>query len=1837
MATIDGYTFSVDMVDRGVVTTLRQMKAEASAMKASMRSGFETIREGDGTLSAYNFKIQESTRQIENYDQMIQKLKGDLQKIDDRRKANGGLSDNDATSYAKTARQIEIYQHRINQLKTGINSAKVSMAQFRTGLSQIRTATSDTQRVTSSYVERVKSEGNAFRSISAEMKSYRANASMLKSQLIAEQSEYTRLSAKQSRLRSQYMAQRSNVASVRAAHGSLSSEYRKESSTLDGLGEKLNSATHKLAEQAVQVNKTASSYNEAERAANRYSGISGKMNRVSDSFNAATSHTRKFASSVKSGFMTATFAVAPFVAATGKSVQMAAQLQNSWVKTNNLLVTGGESVAATTRNVAAMQRDARKYSIEYGFSQKDIADQYTELVKRGYSARQALGSMKAMLEASRASGDDFSDVVKNVSSVVDAFGLRVTKGANVTERMVRNTNRVTNAMAYAADKSATGFQEMGYAMNFVSSQAHQAGQTVETTTAAIGELSNAGIEGSLAGTGLRKMLRSLIKPTKAATQEMHKYGLSMKDFQDKSGHLKQLPDILETINKHTKGITAVQKGALFNALFGATGQQAATILAQNVDGLKELTKAEKEAEKYNYVNNLAQKNMKSSQMQMEILKQGVSAIGVELGYKLLPSLNEVVGSFSQWVSSKNGQKAIDKVADSITGIARGLSGHSGTIVNFFGGLASGLSDTFIAAEKVLGLIGKLNKHIAGLFGMKTGNHELARGIGEVTGVVLGAIGAFKLLHTTISGLSAVRKDLSTVRDGVSSIWKGKSASKVGNPELDEEIGQLKTDISLWKDRQKYSEIGNTPASNTRSGRRNGSVSRTGEVETAIESEIPNETRMERYGRSRGHGFVRGFGNVLKSTGKGIGNIFLMTLTGGLVDMDDLGHLASKLWGGIRGLFHRGKHSLKVPVEPETNGFKSKLMAFFKRLNPKNWLKGKKFSLSSLFKGSSKEVAQEGKHSGETFTREALRATKKKRFSIKGLFSGASKEASSSGVKTGEKFVENTAKSASKSKGLLSAGKGIGEKLGGGVTVAFGAIDLFQAFTSSNKKDRAKNVGKSIGSTAGGAAGTAIGSTLGSVVPGIGTVIGGLLGGTIGSWAGGKLGEEFGKHWKALKKSAVSVGKFIGKVLVEPFKLAYSAGKWVGDKLKGLTGKGNGSKTSTASPSRKKVTSLGGNNYSAKDRKLVEQMNTAVKNFTKTLVALRKVNLDKFLKSLYRDLRKYKIDKAFRDMEKPLKQVVKSFNGISKPSKTISKSFSSLSKTIKALSSRRGGFNQLSKDVKDFYRTIRKNPFGKLISQQARIANESMSGKKSGFVSQFTRQTNQMTKAVRSFGRAFNRDWKATWRGLDSPVSRSLRSVDSTVRGRLDDIQSRRESFSSSFLKGWNSWIDDVKSSFKSGFNKLPGYAASSMKDIISRLNKGISGVNKVIGDFGGDKKLSAISYATGTKGGHPGGHMLINDSSRPHYKELVKFPGQAWRMFEGRNVLIPNAPKGTEVINGEQTYALNSRGLLPRLGIHAYADGTDDGDEIADKIAKHPFEELKKIFFGATSFNGSPIVQDLGTAMSLGLIKGVQDIIKKMAEEADDNGKAATPAMIRKAAARMGIHDLTDSFVKLLMGVIMTESGNRSIRQSAGVQDVNARSGDWAAGILQYTNQTFMTYAMPGHTNRYKPYDELLAFFNNSDWRNSIGYPGYAHGKPDWLHSGPQGSPRMKHFANGGLVRQQMIATIGENNIPEMIIPLDINKRPRALNLIDSTLDHMEHDGGGTGGLHSRNNNSSEETNSYLKQAVVILGQIAGLNAQQIEAIANLNTGTDMKSRRARRSFYTDYGNDQRIADYQAF
>lgn len=250
---------------------------------------------------------------------------------------------------------------------------------------------------------------------------------------------------------------------------------------------------------------------------------------------------------------------------------------------------------------------------------------------------------------------------------------------------------------------------------------------------------------------------------------------------------------------------------------------------------------------------------------------------------------------------------------------------------------------------------------------------------------------------------------------------------------------------------------------------------------------------------------------------------------------------------------------------------------------------------------------------------------------------------------------------------------------------------------------------------------------------------------------------------------------------------------------------------------------------------------------------------------------------------------------------------------------------------------------------------------------------------------------------------------------------------------------------------------------------------------------------------------------------------------------------GDQILNASDTAQLFNGGLGRTLP--GYASGTIDvagflkkakngavsifdniSEKASDAISKitDPVKTMtdmaNKIFNPGKTEGVGSIGHDLGKTFVKRPIKAMADIISKIISSISESGGSYdgakghyNPSLIDKAAKEMHAWPLPTGFSKALQATIMSESGGKSVIQT--IHDMNS-GGNEAGGILQFTPGTFGAFAMPGHKNRMNPYDSLLAFFNNSDWRNSIGWTTiWGQHKVDWLHSGPQGHRR---FADGG-------------------------------------------------------------------------------------------------------------------------
>lgn len=477
----------------------------------------------------------------------------------------------------------------------------------------------------------------------------------------------------------------SNSLNIAAKHTKLLG--RAADSTKDKVSGMWNRATNSEATQ-----KTNDNLNKVDEHLSRVGNSANKSgNKVSESQRRTRSETDKTTTSfgrlkdagsrLTNMGNTIAMAMIPVAAAFKKSADEATELENRYKTIQNLLHTGGESASASKAQTRAMEKENNQFALQYGVSPTAMAKGGEELIRRGYSGNQELASHKYFLQAARASGDPYSAVVGYGAPALEQFGYKKAAGSSRKE-MANYSKLVLNQMAYGADLSATDFSGIGNALRYAGATAHSGNQSLSGTIADIGVLSNNGMDGSVAGTGLRKDINSLLSPSKGPMGQgeaaLNSIGLNDKDLRDSKNNLMSLDNIFQLLNRHMRGMTDTQKAAVFHGLFGATGQESALILSKNVDQMESLNKQVAQAPKYGkngYIADLAKKNMSSWQNQIDVFKQHLNVMGLDFTKTVLPGITQAL---------KIGNKilgdliAMPKPLKTITGYATAIAGAAAT-------------------------------------------------------------------------------------------------------------------------------------------------------------------------------------------------------------------------------------------------------------------------------------------------------------------------------------------------------------------------------------------------------------------------------------------------------------------------------------------------------------------------------------------------------------------------------------------------------------------------------------------------------------------------------------------------------------------------------------------------------------------------------------------------------------------------------------------------------------------------------------------------------------------------------------------------------------------------------------------------------------------------------------------------------------------------------------------------------------------------------------------------------------------------------------------------------
>lgn len=160
---------------------------------------------------------------------------------------------------------------------------------------------------------------------------------------------------------------------------------------------------------------------------------------------------------------------------------------------------------------ASLEQQARQLGATTRFSAQQAAEAQLALARAGFKTNEILAANASVLDLAAAGQLSLARSAEIAAITLRQFGLDASE-----------TARVANVLVHVSNNATTDVEQLAEAMKYVAPVASGLGFTLEETAAALGALSDAGLQSSIAGTGLRGVFAALSKPSAdaAATIEL---------------------------------------------------------------------------------------------------------------------------------------------------------------------------------------------------------------------------------------------------------------------------------------------------------------------------------------------------------------------------------------------------------------------------------------------------------------------------------------------------------------------------------------------------------------------------------------------------------------------------------------------------------------------------------------------------------------------------------------------------------------------------------------------------------------------------------------------------------------------------------------------------------------------------------------------------------------------------------------------------------------------------------------------------------------------------------------------------------------------------------------------------------------------------------------------------------------------------------------------------------------------------------------------------------------------------------------------------------------------
>ena len=334
------------------------------------------------------------------------------------------------------------------------------------------------------------------------------------------------------------------------------------------------------------------------------------------------------------------------------------------------------------------------------FSATEAANAMTFLARAGFDTAEILGSIEGTLQLAQAGAIGLADAADISSNVLTGFRLEVDEIA-----------RVVDVMALATNRSNQNIRQLGDAMKFVGPVASGVAADFEEIVASLGALADAGLQGSLGGTGLRRVISELESPAQKTLEIFRALGVQMEEIR---------PSVVGVVSAIERLAEAGVDTGLALEIFGDRGGPAFEVLSNSVPKIREMTAALKEAE--------------GTAVEMaRVMDDNLN--GALL--RVRSAFEAVVLSFGDFGASGALSGALDQLATALRFVAANMEESANVAAVFIGALA----------------LPRLTAIAAGIAGIGTATGALATALGVATGAAR-LLGRALVVGLAIEGVQA---------------------------------------------------------------------------------------------------------------------------------------------------------------------------------------------------------------------------------------------------------------------------------------------------------------------------------------------------------------------------------------------------------------------------------------------------------------------------------------------------------------------------------------------------------------------------------------------------------------------------------------------------------------------------------------------------------------------------------------------------------------------------------------------------------------------------------------------------------------------------------------------------------------------------------------------------------------------------------------------------------------------------------------------------------------------------------------------------------------------------